>query len=68
MSESKSILKSYGTFKNLEKRPFFKIDFDSLMHLVSATKSKKLFIFGIFSRVLHTGDSGNLCPLFVKIL
>ena len=30
------------------------------MYLVPATKSKKLFIFGFLSRVLHTGESGNL--------
>ena len=39
----------------LEKRPFLKIDFDSLMYIVPETKN----FFWVSSRVLNTGDSGT---------
>ena len=53
MSESKSIFKKgrFSSFwyvlKSRKKTPF-KIDFDSLIYLVLATKNKNLFIFGFF--------------------
>ena len=50
----------------LEKRPFFKIDFDSLMYIVPETKPKTKNKFWVSSRVLNTGDSGIFIFKFFK--